>query len=73
MSDDERRILSARQDAIVRALIAGDAIPEGFDPEAIERARALLAHKQAWVDARRAKHARPSALVRALRSLLRWA
>lgn len=50
---DERARLSERQAAIVRALLEGTPIPDGFDVGVIERARALLAQKREWVERRR--------------------
>lgn len=56
----ERARLTAQQDAIVRALISDGPIPDGFDPQAIERARRLLADKRAWVAAQRASRPQPA-------------
>lgn len=55
--DDDRARLQARQDALVRALLADGPVPEGFEAAPLERARHLLLRKQAWVAARRCKAA----------------
>ncbi len=68
---EARARLQRQQDAMVVGL-AGGTPPAGLDAEVIARARALLAHKRRWVEARRAR-ARPHTpgwLARAARLLL---
>jgi hypothetical protein len=51
MSDEARRRLAAAQTALVRALLAGDDAPAGFDPEALRaEAAALLAKRRRTVE-----------------------
>lgn len=54
-TDDARARLSAREDAMVRALLADGPPPPGIDPGALARARAQLTAKRAWVSERRAR------------------
>lgn len=55
MSDEARRQLAAAQTALVRALLAGDAAPAGFDPERLRvEAATLLAKRRRVVE-----HIRP--------------
>jgi hypothetical protein len=46
MSDEARRRLAAAQTALVRALLAGDAAPAGFDPERLRIETATLLAKR---------------------------
>jgi len=51
MSDPSRARLAAAQTALVRALLAGDAAPAGFDPERLRvEAAALLAKRRRTVE-----------------------
>ena len=59
MPDDARERLQSAQDALVEALLGGRPAPPGFEASEIERARSVLAHKRAWVDARRARSQKP--------------
>ncbi|MFD6155250.1 hypothetical protein ACFWF7_15770 [Nocardia sp. NPDC060256] len=46
-------VLAERQAALVRALVAGSPIPDGFDTEAVAAAARALLHKRAGEVARR--------------------
>lgn len=50
----ERDALRARQDAMVRALVADASPPDDFGAADLVRARRVLKSKAAWVAARRA-------------------
>jgi len=51
MNDEARYRLAAAQTALVRALLAGDAAPAGFDPERLRiEASALLAKRRRIVE-----------------------
>ncbi|MGW1742375.1 hypothetical protein ACWCPQ_26620 [Nocardia sp. NPDC001965] len=47
MSDGQAPGLADRQAALVRALVAGAAVPPGFDPAAVHAAAHALRHKRA--------------------------
>ncbi|MFE9579366.1 hypothetical protein ACFYO1_23475 [Nocardia sp. NPDC006044] len=53
MTQPETDALAERQAALVRALVAGSPVPDGFDADAVAAAARALLHKRAGEVARR--------------------